>query len=59
METVDLDLTASTYVQFTVKFYCWSDDIFAEESSNLLFLYSTNGGITWNLIQVPSINNLA
>lgn len=54
LQTVDLDLTSASYAQMTVKLNCW-DDFNSSENNRLIVQYSVNGGITWHLIQVNSI----
>ncbi len=53
LQTADLDLLKTSYLEMSVKFNCWREDAtVSADADRLLLQSSTNGGITWNLMRV-------
>ena len=49
--TEDLDVTMSTYIQFTFKYGCQNEKPDWLKDESVLLQYSTNGGLWWLLLE--------
>ena len=49
--TEDLDVTMSTYIQFTFKYGCQNEKSDWLKDESVLLQYSRNGGLWWLLLE--------